>query len=618
MWQREFKDVGIFYDNTDHHPGASAIGGNYVCTPDSVYLVWGRRCLRLDPATGGTIGEFSLPPDESGQRPFWGYLAVQGDYLIAGSSPTLLLARAPGEKIDADDKEQLKREVPLFAQFGEGSHRLLVMDRFDGQVHWTRDAQYNFRHNAIAIGAGKVFCLDRMTEQRLAHFRRRGQVSAADFCLYAFDIKTGQTVWQSTEQAFGTWLAYSESTGLLLQAGSKSRDRAADEVGKGLAVFDGASGKLIWHVDDDYGGPPLLYPDTIVTQGTAYDLLTGAVKNRQHPLTGEQLPWRFARNYGCNTAIGCMNLLTFRSAAAGYFDLANDGGTGNWGGFRSSCTSNLVAADGVLNAPDYTRTCTCSYQNQCSLALVPMPDVEMWTFNSIPSSGKRVVRLGINFGAPGDRKADDGTLWLDFPSVGGPSPDVPLTLTGDRLEYVREHASLVPSKHLPWVFASGVRGARHMRLRLASREEAGDSKATYAVRLFWRDLAATDLQGPGIDIRLQGQSPGGDCRVLSEHDIAGGGIIQQWRNVTVGEFLDLDISTASGPDAKIPRPMLCGIEVVLQRNIGTLIVFSFQFSVFSGRCSVFSVQWTTKGRTEVKCWPALDFRPDIQKLKTEN
>ena len=126
-----------------------------------------------------------------------------------------------------------------------------------------------------------------------------------------------------------------------------------------------------------------------------------------------------------------MNLLTFRSAAAGYFDLANDGGTGNWGGFRSSCTANLVAADGVLNAPDYTRTCTCSYQNQCSLALVPMPDVETWTFNPIPSSGQRVRRLGINFGAPGDRKADDGTLWLDFPSVGGPSPDVPLTITGD-------------------------------------------------------------------------------------------------------------------------------------------------------------------------------------------
>ena len=182
--------------------------------------------------------------------------------------------------------------------------------------------------------------------------------------------------------------------------------------------------------------------------------------------------------------------MTFRSAAAGYFDLANDGGTGNWGGFRSSCTANLVAADGVLNAPDYTRTCTCSYQNQCSLALVHMPDVETWTFNAIRSSGKRVRRLGINFGAPGDRKAADGTLWLDFPSVGGPSPDVPLTITGDSLEYVRDHASLVASDSLPWVFASGVRGARHISIRLASRDEAGAEEARYRVRLYWRDVAA--------------------------------------------------------------------------------------------------------------------------------
>ena len=43
-------------------------------------------------------------------------------------------------------------------------------------------------------------------------------------------------------------------------------------------------------------------------------------------------------------------MLTFRSGAAGYYDLLNDGGTGNFGGFKSGCTSNLVVANGVLNA----------------------------------------------------------------------------------------------------------------------------------------------------------------------------------------------------------------------------------------------------------------------------
>ena len=56
-------------------------------------------------------------------------------------------------------------------------------------------------------------------------------------------------------------------------------------------------------------------------------------------------------------------------------------GTGNLGGFRSSCTSNLIPADGVLNAPDYTRTCVCAYQVQTSLAFVHMEDADSWTFN---------------------------------------------------------------------------------------------------------------------------------------------------------------------------------------------------------------------------------------------
>ena len=41
---------------------------------------------------------------------------------------------------------------------------------------------------------------------------------------------------------------------------------------------------------------------------------------------------------------------------------------------------------------------------------------------------------GINFGAPGDRKTDDGTLWLDWPSVGGPSPEISVRTEGDVAE----------------------------------------------------------------------------------------------------------------------------------------------------------------------------------------
>ena len=41
-------------------------------------------------------------------------------------------------------------------------------------------------------------------------------------------------------------------------------------------------------------------------------------------------------------------------------------------------------------------------------------------------------RVGINFGAPGDRRTEDGTLWLDYPSVGGRSPDLPIEVEGKK------------------------------------------------------------------------------------------------------------------------------------------------------------------------------------------
>ncbi len=569
LWQRAFENVGLFFDNTRHHPGANAIGGNFVTTQDSVYLFWGKRCVRLDPRSGATLAEFQLPKEPTTQDdPYWGYVSVSGDYLVAGSTPMLLLALGPGETAPEDET---KRDIPLYSQFGEGSRQLVVMNRFTGDVLWTREARFNFRHNAIALGDGTLFCLDRMTEQRLAFFRRRGDVPVTDFCLYALDLRTGETMWESTEHAFGTWLTYNSRTKLLLQAGSKNRDRAEDEVGEGMSLHEGPTGRLLWRTDAAYAGPPIFYHDTIVTQGAAYDLGTGEPRQRQHPLTGESLPWQFARNYGCNTAIGCVNLLTFRSAAAGYFDLAHDGGTGNLGGFRSSCTSNLIAADGLLNAPDYTRTCTCSYQNQCSLALIHMPDVEMWTFNPIASSGQRVQRMGINFGAPGDRRAADGTLWLDFPSVGGPSPDVPIIVRGiaagaettdDTPQYVRRHMSVVETREPRWVFASGVRDARELRIRLASHEDAGSTDVRYRVRFYLLAHPHAAVDQGELNLKLQG-------KVRDRWNLADmseqleRGLVREYSDVLVREFLDIEFTGADQAEPPSGLPLLCGIELTL-------------------------------------------------------
>ncbi|MBN2474783.1 MAG: PQQ-binding-like beta-propeller repeat protein [Pirellulales bacterium] len=536
-------------------------------------------------------------------RPGANVLAIEGHNNKLGSSdftldPCLLVQCPDAPDGEDQGKPDLAWDTDQFAPvpYASASRRLVVMDRHTGRQLWHRNARYGFRHNNIAVGAGKVFCIDGMSQHKLEKLNRRGiRTQAYHPQLMALDVRTGEETWSTEEDVFGTFLAYSAEHDVLLQAGSAARDRAFDESASGMATYRGGSGEVIWKdLTLHFSGPLLLHHDTIITQGTtspnskatpksftdpitgrkrllpvnassnggpALSLLTGKPKNRSHPLTGKPIPWKYTRNYGCNTAIGSEHLLTFRSAAAGFYDLTRDGGTGNFGGFKSGCTSNLIVAGGLLSAPEYTRTCTCRYQNQTSLALVHDPDVEMWTFNAFDWGGSPVRRVGINFGAPGDRMADDGTLWLDYPSRGGPSPDLPLKIEGDEVDYFRYHSSRIEAdadgQELAWVAASGLKGAGTVTLTLSNNRK---TPRKYHVRLHFAEV---DDRQPGqriFDVTLQGEP------VLRGFDVAkaAGGVrravVQQFHGIEVTGTLKLSLVARDG-DAP---PILCGLEAVAE------------------------------------------------------
>lgn len=292
-------------------------------------------------------------------------------------------------------------------------------------------------------------------------------------------------------------------------------------------------------------------------QGVAYDLITGAVKLTPNRLTGKPKKWSYTRNYGCNTPIAGQHMLLFRSAAAGFYDLTTNGGTGNWGGFKSGCTSNLIPADGVLSAPDYTRTCTCSYQNQCSLALVPMDDVEVWTFQSYDDVSEPLQRVGVNFGAPGDWPAPNGTLWLDYPSVGGMSPNLKVRVKGD-VQYFRHHA-LCMTGDARQVTASGVEGALSVEIPLAQKEAQ-----TYAVRLFFAEPdLAVKADERLFDVHLQGERVIRALDIFAETHLSRRGLHKDFRGVKAGETLRLELRQR--PGSKYP-PVLGGIEFVREKK----------------------------------------------------
>lgn len=477
LWKTEFTNLGTFgiyfdksYTNTPlstaynqkHIPGANGRGANYVATEDAVYVAVGSACQVLDARTGKLRQTIALPVPPAGQAlGEWAFIGLYEDVLLGGDGFANYTQKLGGGLSKTNTIEDFSASAGLAA-----------FDRHSGKLLWRVPARHSFLHNGIVAGNGRLYALDKLPKSAEDKLKRRGVPVPTDYSITALDVRTGQPVWSATTNIFGTWLSYSKEHDVLLLAGAKATDRLKDEAGEGMTAYRGTNGSVRWQdLQRKYTGPCILHHELILTSANSYQASSGAfnlLDGKPHlvsnPLTGKLEPWRVSRAYGCNNIVASENLLTFRSGAAGFYDLLSQSGTASLGGFKSGCTANLVVANGVLNAPDFTRTCSCAYQNQTSLALVHMPEMEMWTYSQFGLDGQegdRITRIGINFGAPGDRRAEDGTLWVEYPSVGGDSPGLPVTVTAKGTNnYYRRHASQFSGGGagvLPWVASSGLR-----------------------------------------------------------------------------------------------------------------------------------------------------------------
>ncbi|MCB1208676.1 MAG: PQQ-binding-like beta-propeller repeat protein [Verrucomicrobiales bacterium] len=616
LWKHDFGDLGTFgiyynetYEDTPlstaynqkHIPGANGRGSNFVATDDTVYVAVKGECHALDARTGTLRQRIPLRFQRDGKAPAeWGYIGVLDDLLLAGDGFAHYSL-----KLGGDASKTPAATVDDYS----ASDGLAAFDRHTGQLRWRIKARHSFLHNGIVAGNGRIYCLDKLTTYAEGLLDRRGTPLPSDYRIIAIDAKTGTILWEQKEDIFGTWLGYSKTFDILLQASSKATDRLGSEGGVGLAASRGSDGQVLWQdLKSSYTGPCIIHNDLIFTGANSYQASNGVINLRdgtphlvRNPLTGQMEPWRINRTYGCNTVIASENLLTYRSGAAGFYDLATMSGTANLGGFKSGCTSNLVVANGVLNAPDYTRTCSCAYQNQTSLALVHMPEMELWAYSQFGLDGKdgdRIKRVGINFGAPGDRRAPDGTLWLEYPNTDeGISPGLTIQVKGGDQKWFRRHSSQIASLDLPWVGASGVSGAVEINIEptlrkgelkkppSASEEDEAKGKkskskkpapevkppppilhvnhppAPYTVRLHFAepdDLA----KGQRIfNVMMQGKT------VLQNFDIAQAAeatattIMKEFRHITIGGEFKLTLTPSKTSSAP---PVLCGVELIAE------------------------------------------------------
>ena len=198
--------------------------------------------------------------------------------------------------------------------------------------------------------------------------------------------------------------------------------------------------------------------------------ISTAVGQRTHPLSGEQAPLAYKRAYGCGSAIFSATMHFFRSATFGMYDLQDDSGLRNFSGIRPACALSMAPALGLLIANEGSGGCVCSYNFQTSFAMAPAHQrrQEDWAvFYDTPPYG--VTRqAALNLGAPGDRRDDNGLLWL-----GLPRPKTGLQLdckleVDPALGPHRLNADRTPLEGTPrpWLYGSAIHGIRRLELDL--------------------------------------------------------------------------------------------------------------------------------------------------------
>jgi hypothetical protein len=470
---------------------------------------------------------------------------------------------------------------------GSTSEKIYVLDRNSCQILWETTAQHGFFHNSIVAGNGKLFTMDRINwdpakpiEDR---YKSKSAASDASFkpaVLTAFNVADGSILWRKTQDdapLFGSWLAYVEEHDILLEAQRHSRDYWEPHKGsKHMAAWRGATGESVWSkINRAYLGGPLIIRGTmVITQSGddmgAVELLTGEPFKVASGVTGEMADFAGFKRYGCGTGIASTNVMLFRSGNAGYYDLNTNSGTGNWGGFKTGCTINLMPANGLIVAPEYTRTCGCSYQFQTSVALIHRPDVEQWSCNKnlgsqYKAQGGRMMNVGLNFGAIGDRVDADGKLWMEYPFLepaGGFNYQIPvdITVNGEEVKYFRHHSLTIKQGDLKWVASSGVEGASSIVVDMVRDQFDAEGNLIvsqardYEVCLYFAESDETVKPGDRVfNVSVNGVSVG-SVDVAAEVGVKSV-LVKKLDRVNIGEEMLIELGAASG------KTLLCGVGV---------------------------------------------------------
>ena len=506
------------------------------------------------------------------------------------------------------------------------SDRIFALDPATGTLRWTHRGS-QIAHITISLGDGKIFFAENKVSsarkrQALAHRQqliRKGvyeearvlkdeeeiphevvqqlikeglyerfeveQVSFEDadvrtmFCL---DSATGKKLWERTLDFTGCGgdmmgTAYKDGM-LLVFSNMGDHDAWRFQNGslrwKRLTVLSAKTGEVLWSRALNYRTRPVIVGDQVFIEPRVCDLRTGKIKMREHPVTGEQVPWEYLRpGHTCAITSASAHALFYRSYSTAIYDFSKDDGLVIFGGIRPGCWINMIPANGLLLFPEASAGCTCSFPLRCSLVLKHKENrVKPWTVFITHGPMSPAKHFAINLGAPADMKDDDGTVWFGYPNpatdyTGNHFPNYGLKfdLQDDILKGMGYFCTDFKEKTIegtgkPWLFTSGCVGLTRCEVPLID-DIWGDKPGVYTVRLGFSALVNDRVGQRVFDVSLQGKPVLTEFDIIQEAGNANKSVIKEFRNIRVDNTLLIEFSSKEDDPSLQEAPLINFIEV---------------------------------------------------------
>ncbi len=326
-------------------------GSNMTATDDALYLAVRDRCWVLDPKTGERVTTFGLPEASKTTAYDWGYLSCKGDVLF-GSAVRRggLFLGADGEWYDRPDEESQKVV----------SDYVFAVDRKTGEKKWVYRGG-RVINPTLAMGDGRLYFVESRSPAALGvKAGRMADELNSDRYLVCLNARTGKKQWEHyryfQQAKWVFYLIYAKDT---LVALSTSDDYH-------IYAFDAKGGDPLWNRTypfrrNHHGGAmqhPVIVGDVVYAEPRAFKLRTGEKVMIAKPPNG------------CGTVSASANCLLYRDGVHTMYDLRTHRQT-KWTGMRPSCWLSLIAAGGLVLAPEGSAGCHCDIPIQTTIAFAP-------------------------------------------------------------------------------------------------------------------------------------------------------------------------------------------------------------------------------------------------------